>query len=78
MPNTSTGLCFTLATSVFSGPRKDGATTSTKPLAGLDPAIGYPHQFANDVIQFSNHPMGMAGWSPAMTWLDRCVWYVNS
>ena len=96
MPNTSTGLCFTLATSVFSGPRKDGAndvdhafrdvsyqpplkpTLAPHVMAGLDPAIGYPHQFANDVIQFSNHPMGMAGWSPAMTWFVRCVWYVNS
>ena len=47
-------------------------------MAGLDPAIGYPHQFANDAIPVSNHPMEMAGSSPAMTWLDRCVWYVNN
>ena len=45
---------------------------------GLDPAIGYPHQIANDAIAVSNHPMEMAGSSPAMTWLDRCVWYVNN
>ena len=36
---------------------------------GLDPAIGYPHQFANDAIPVSNHPMEMAGPTPAMTWL---------
>ena len=46
-------------------------------MAGLDPAIGYPHQIANDAIPVSNHPMEMAGSSPAMTWLDRCVWYNN-
>ena len=45
---------------------------------GLDPAIGYPHQIANDAIAVSNHPMEMAGPSPTMTWLDRCVWYVNN
>jgi hypothetical protein len=28
---------------------------------GLDPAIGYPHQIANDAISVSNHPMQMAG-----------------
>ena len=38
-------------------------------MAGLDPAIGYPHQFANDAIPVSNHPMEMVGSSPAMTWL---------
>ena len=38
-------------------------------MAGLDPAIGYPHQFANDAIPVSNHPMEMAGSNPAMTWL---------
>jgi hypothetical protein len=47
-------------------------------MAGLDPAIGYPHQIANDAIPVSNHPMEMAGSSPAMTWADRCVWYVNN
>ena len=47
-------------------------------MAGLDPAIGNPHQFANDAIQVSNHPMQMAGSSPAMTWLIRCLLYVNS
>jgi hypothetical protein len=26
-------------------------------MAGLDPAIGYPHQIANDAIPVSNHPM---------------------
>ena len=36
-------------------------------MAGLDPAIGYPHQIANDAIPVSNHPMEMAGSSPAMT-----------
>jgi len=30
-------------------------------MAGLDPAIGYPHQIANDAIPVSNHPMEMAG-----------------
>src|SRR5580698_4885805 len=38
-------------------------------LAGLDPAIGYPHQIANDTIPVSNHPMEMAGSSAATTWL---------
>ena len=47
-------------------------------MAGLDPAIGYPHQIANDAIPVSNHPMEMAGSSPAMTSLDRCMWYVNN
>ena len=45
---------------------------------GLDPALGYPHQIANDAIPVSNHPIEMAGSSPAMTWLDRCVWYGNN
>ena len=30
----------------------------------INPAIGYPHQFANDAIPVSNHPMEMAGSSP--------------
>ena len=47
-------------------------------MVGLDPAIGYPHQFANDAIPVSNHPMEMTGSSPVMTGLDRCVRYVNS
>ena len=34
-------------------------------MAGLDPAIGYPHQIANDAIPVSNHPMEMAGSSQA-------------
>src|SRR5580698_1493998 len=33
----------------------------------INPAIGYPHQIANDAIPVSNHPMEMAGSSPAMT-----------
>src|SRR5580704_12486693 len=33
-------------------------------MAGLDPAIGYPHQIANAAIPVSNHPMQMAGSSP--------------
>ena len=45
---------------------------------GLDPAIGYPSQIANDVIPFSNHPMEMTGSSPIMTGLDRCAPHVNS
>jgi hypothetical protein len=45
---------------------------------GLDPAIGHPHQIANDAIPVSNHPMKMTGSSPVMTGLDRCVRYVNS
>jgi hypothetical protein len=32
---------------------------STPVLAGLDPAIGYPHPIANDAIPISNHPMKM-------------------
>jgi hypothetical protein len=47
-------------------------------MAGLDPAIGYPQQIANDAIPVSNHPMTMTGSSPAMTGLDRCERYVNS
>jgi hypothetical protein len=42
-------------------------------MAVLDPAIGYPHQFENDAIPLSNHPMQMAGWAPGATRLDRCV-----
>jgi len=34
-------------------------------MAGLDPAIGYPHQIANDAIPVSNHPMEMAGVEPS-------------
>ena len=34
---------------------------------GLDPAIGYPHQIANDAIPFSNHPMKMTGSNSIMT-----------
>jgi len=34
-------------------------------MAGLDPAIGYPNQIANDAIPVSNHPMEMVGSSPA-------------
>ena len=45
---------------------------------GLDPAISYPHQFANDAIPVSNHPLEMTGSSHVMTALDRCVRYVNS
>jgi hypothetical protein len=45
---------------------------------GLDPAIGYPGQIANDAIPVSNHPMEMTGSSPLMTRPDRCVQYVNS
>ena len=33
----------------------------------INPAIDYPHQFANDAILVRNHRMGMAGSSPAMT-----------
>jgi hypothetical protein len=44
---------------------------------GLDPAIGYPSQIANDAIQISNHPMKMTGSSPVMTGLDRCLQYDN-
>jgi hypothetical protein len=51
-------------------------------MAGLDPAIGYPHQFANDAIPLSNPcdadgPV-KPGRGPAMTGLDRCVQYVNT
>ncbi len=41
---------------------------------GLDPAIGYPYQIANDAIPVSNHPMEMTGQAR----LDRCVRYANS
>jgi hypothetical protein len=37
------------------------ATLAPHVMAGLDPAIGYPRQFANDAIPVSNHPMEMAG-----------------
>ena len=30
-------------------------------MAGLDPAIGHPHQCANDAIPVSNYPMEIAG-----------------
>jgi hypothetical protein len=46
--------------------------------SGLDPAIGYPQQIANDAIPVSNHPMKMTGSSSVMTTWDRCVQYVNS
>jgi hypothetical protein len=42
----------------------------------LDPAIGYPHQFANDVIPVSNHPMAMAGSSQIKPGWRRAQ-YVN-
>ena len=38
-------------------------------MAGLDPAIGYPHQIANYAIPVSNHPMQMVGSNPAITCL---------
>jgi hypothetical protein len=47
-------------------------------MAGPDPAIGYPHQFANDAIPVSNQPMEMAVSSPVLTWFERCARYVNS
>ena len=53
-------------------------------MAGLDPAISYPHQFTNDAIPVGNHPMKMTGLilgsgpSPVMTGLDRRVRYVTS
>jgi hypothetical protein len=40
-------------------------------MAGLDPAIGYPHQFANDAIPVSNHPMENPPPHPRSTWLRR-------
>jgi hypothetical protein len=52
--------------------------TLTPVLAGLDPAIGYPQPIANGAIPISNQPMTMTGSGPVMTWLDRCVGYVNS
>jgi hypothetical protein len=51
---------------------------------GLDPAIGYPGQIANDAIPVSSHPMEMtglilgSGTRTVMTGLDRCARYVNS
>ena len=33
-------------------------------MVGLDPAIGHPHQIANDAIPVSNHPMKMTGSGP--------------
>ena len=62
-------------------------------MAGLDPAIDYPHQIANDAIPVSNHPrengqvepsddvvgpLEIAGSSPAMTGLGACAQYFNS
>ena len=44
----------------------------------LDPATGYPRQFAKDAIPLSNHPTLMAVTCPTMTGTDRCVRYVNS
>jgi hypothetical protein len=47
-------------------------------MSGLDPAIGYPYQNANDAVPVSYHPMEMTGSSPVMTGWDRCVRHVNS
>ena len=50
-------------------------------MAGLDQAIGYPHQFANDAIPVSNHRARMAGTSQVKLGHDgvgRCLWCVNS
>ena len=47
-------------------------------MAGLDPAIGYPYQIANDAIPVSSHSMEMTGSSPVMMEPDRCVRYVNT
>ncbi len=44
----------------------------------INPAIGHPHQIANDAIPVSNHPMKMTGSSPVMTALEHCARYVNS
>ena len=33
----------------------------------INPALGYPRQIVNDAIAVSDHPMEMAGSSPAMT-----------
>jgi len=38
-------------------------------LMGFNPAIGYPHQIANDAIPVSNRPIGMTRSSPVMTGL---------
>jgi hypothetical protein len=46
-------------------------------MAGLDPAIGYPHQITNDTVPVSN-PMEQTGSSPAITRLDRCERYVST
>jgi hypothetical protein len=46
-------------------------------MAGLDPAIGHPHQIANDAIPVSNHPMEMTGSSQVMTGWDRWVQHAN-
>jgi hypothetical protein len=55
-----------------------GCGTRCVHLVGTCPAIGYPHQFANDAIPLSNHPMQIVGSSPATTALDRRAQYVNS
>jgi hypothetical protein len=36
-------------------------------MAGLDPAISYPHQIANDAVPVSDHPMEMTGSSHVIT-----------
>jgi hypothetical protein len=58
----------------------DAENTDSRPhvMDGLDPAIGYLSQIANDAIPVGNHPMEMTRSSPVMTRLDRCVQYVNS
>ena len=52
----------------------DAENTDSRPhvMAGLDSAIGYPHQCAKDAVPVSNHPTQMAGTCPA------CARYVSS
>jgi hypothetical protein len=75
-PWSSTGQNFWQLVANYTSRRK--YQLSTRVLAGLDPAIGYPQPIANDAIPISNHPMKMTGSSPVMTGLDHCVRHVNS
>jgi hypothetical protein len=61
-PWSSTGQNFWQLVANYTSRRK--YQLSTRVLAGLDPAIGYPQPIANDAIPISNHPMKMTGSSP--------------
>jgi hypothetical protein len=62
-PWSSTGQNFWQLVANYTSRRK--YQLSTRVLAGLDPAIGYPQPIANDAIPISNHPMKITRSSPA-------------